>query len=362
MLRTRVTMTALGGDEIIGWVAVSGGQDDQSLWLYGWTASGWGPLMPAPLVAPSANFSRGVRFTQAGLTIALDASPYVEAFDYGDLGIVGSPANPSFDPQSAVKHIETNSDGSIVFCGFDSSPGLAAYQVSSSGFGARAADPVGSVHGDMRGIAVSPNDDWIITLSDDYSPYIHLFPWGNSTGFGTRFSGPPGWSRTSPDRFEAVAAHPDGDTATAFLAEYSASPSEYELWTWPVNASTGWGPLVQSLASPHGRLRGLAFSPDGNYIILMDYDSPWLHVYNFSKSTGIGSYVGAPAESPGDDVTDVAWNADGTVIFCSTLSSPYVCAYDWDAGFGDKYDEPFSVITISGVSKSATGIDFKAIT
>ena len=69
-----------------------------------------------------------------------------------------------------------------------SSPYITAYPWSSSGFGAKFADPTTLPAGTGYGVAFSP-DGSAITVAHSTTPFITAYPW-SSSGFGAKFANP----------------------------------------------------------------------------------------------------------------------------------------------------------------------------
>ena len=77
--------------------------------------------------------------------------------------------------------------GTTIALGHISSPYIAAYPWSASGFGTKYSNPSSLPTGTGRSVDFSV-DDGEIVVSHDTSPFVSAYPW--SAGFGTKFSNP----------------------------------------------------------------------------------------------------------------------------------------------------------------------------
>ena len=98
-----------------------------------------------------------------------------------------------------------------------------------------------------------------------------------------------------------------------------------------------------------------AISPDGNYIAFALSTSPYIAVYTWTKSGGIGTKLPDPASDPGNPVFDVAWHPDGDLLAAVTGGS--LMAYKFtSAGLGRKITAASTpTATCAGVAWSPNG-------
>jgi hypothetical protein len=135
---------------------------------------------------------------------------------------------------------------------------------------------------------------------------------------------------------------------------------------YPFNESTGWGTKYSNPATPvNAGSDGGCWHPNGNVLVLASGLSPWLNAYRWSNATGFVSKYTNPSTLPAD-AYGTAFSPSGNVVFVamggsSAVSSPYARAYRFDAGnniWGAVYSDPstgvgMNVYTVS-INKSGT--------
>lgn len=165
--------------------------------------------------------------------------------------------------------------------------------------------------------------DHYVAFATNGSPYIHVYDFNSSTGFGSKYSNPatlPGANGYS------VSWKPD---ATALV--YAAGNGEYGGYLW---SSSGFGTKKTNATTTHGVLRSTSinFNPTGTYVAVSGYAGspafsqqaaiPW------SNTTGYGTAV-YPSSGSNAWCGDASWHPSGSYIavIASNTNGTYV--YPW---------------------------------
>jgi len=223
--------------------------------------------------------------------------------------------------------------------------------------------------------------DHYVALGSSGTPYIHVYDFNSTTGFGGKYSNPA----TTPSKaVYGISWKPD---ASALV--YAAGAGEYGGYLW---SSSGFGTKKTNATTNHGSLdsNSINFNPTGTYVTVTGYAGspaysqqaaiPWSNttgygtaVYPSSGANGwsgeaswhpSGSYIGvvnqgggtyvypwtgsawgtATAMSPqvgGSVLNRIRFSPDGNSIVTGIAdTSPYIVGYEWSSGFGTKYADP----------------------
>jgi hypothetical protein len=73
-------------------------------------------------------------------------------------------------------------------------------------------------------------------------------------------------------------------------------------------------------------VRGLAFSPDDNYLAVSQGASPGIIIYKIDHALDFFTKIADPAILPPNNVWDVAWSKD-SILACGSPNSPYLAFY-----------------------------------
>jgi len=226
------------------------------------------------------------------------------------------------------------------------SPYITAYPWGdSTGFGTKFSNPStlpGSLSG--RGVDFSPTGD-AIAVAHSSSPYVTAYPWSDSTGFGTKFSNP---STLPSNTGRAVAFSPSGD---AIAVAHTSSPY-ISAYQW---SSSGFGSKFSNPSTLPSNFSNsafdVAFSPAGDAIAVAHANLDRVSAYPWSSSTGFGTKFSSPSTLPGGDGRGVAFSPAGDAIAVAHDSGSYVSAYPWSgSGFGTKFSDPASTPFFGGKS------------
>ena len=231
-----------------------------------------------------------------------------------------------------------------------------------------------------------------LAVGHQNSPFVTVYPWSSSTGFGTKFINPSPLPNTSPNSAaRGVAFTPSGNALAVFgggeLGK-NVIPYGVSVYAWTV---TGFGSKFADPPSrPNGPCLGGAFSTQGNAIILLGsasstfdnaYALGWsgsgfgarLTTFANIPSTGLGcsfSPTGnavAIAHSSGDRISAFAWTGStfgtqfaapsvlpagvnsygcafspsGNALAVAHENTPFISVYPWTVtGFGTKVADP----------------------
>ena len=125
--------------------------------------------------------------------------------------------------------------------------------------------------------------------------------------------------------------------------------------TFPLNGDRVADAFLGKFEDPASLLEGaalsVAFNPQGTYLAIGLSVSPYVAIYAFSQSTGVGVRSANPATLPTGPVRGIAWNPLGTALACAHDNSPYLSVYPIAGGtFGAKYANPATLPTAHGNS------------
>ncbi len=189
--------------------------------------------------------------------------------------------------------------------------------------GAKFAEQSPAITGSANDVTVHPDGDVVfVTIDDSFSHELAAWPWGNSTGFGTKYTSyaPPGNSGFDP---RAVRVHPDGN-AVAIVHDGGA------LAIIGFDKVTGFNmtPLIDTNLGI-GDLNSVDWHPSGTYLVASGDSTPFVRAYAWDGAT-LGSAI-TPPNLPTANVHNVAWSPDGLRIAVhqqlSTAAS--ILVYTW---------------------------------
>lgn len=181
-----------------------------------------------------------------------------------------------------------------------------------------------------------------IVVAISASPYIVVYPI-TSTGLGAKFANPTTLPAGVPN---SVDAHPDGN---AIVVAHNTSPY-VTAYVWSKN---GFGNKYSNpVTLPTASANKVKFNPSGTAVAIAHYNSPYVSVYRWSTA-GFGTKFADPSILLPDVAWDIAFSPDNTAIAIGHNSSPYVTAYQWSSsGFGSKFTNPGTLPQGAGYSVS----------
>jgi sugar lactone lactonase YvrE len=148
-------------------------------------------------------------------------------------------------------------------------------------------------------VAFSPAGD-AVAVAHYNSPWITVFPWVDGAT-GTKYANPVGLAFDDSYAY-SVAFSPDG----AFIAIVNLLYSPY-IWVYPWSPSTGFGTKVSNPATSLAGANAVAFSPDGDAIAVAEGGAgDRIAAYAWSSS-GFGARYSAPGTLPANTTYVVAF-------------------------------------------------------
>lgn len=223
--------------------------------VYSWDpVTGFGGLYTNPAV-PATGDGQGVSFSPDGSAIAVAHSvvPYISAYPWSGGGFGTRFSNPATFPTGQGTDVTFSPDGSAVALTSATTPFIFAYPWSGSGFGTKYTNPASLPVDTGSGVAFSPDGSSLaMSLSHVSSPFtgVTLYPW-SSSGFGAKYANP---STVTTGRGNDVAFSTTGfDIAVA----HDTTPF---ISVWPRVSGGGFGTKYANPATlPTGNASGVAF-------------------------------------------------------------------------------------------------------
>lgn len=220
--------------------------------------------------------------------------------------------------------------------GGQTSPYVAVYPWSTSGYGAKFSDPSSAIHNNVMGLAWSPAGN-AIAFTVFTSPYLIAYRF-SASGFGTKYTNPAVTLAGEPG---LVAFAPNG---TAIAATHQTSPC-VSAYAW---SSSGFGSKFSNPATlPSGSAgQGIAFSPDSSVLFMSTNGSPFVYAYAWSSS-GFGTKYANPSVLPADVFRGMSVHPSGAAVAGigyngGGSSTVHVSTYEWSnaTGWGARYADP----------------------
>lgn len=178
------------------------------------------------------------------------------------------------------------------------------------------------------------NNNSILAVAHDSTPYLTVYKFNDVTGFGTKYSNP---STLPPGDGKGVAFSPDNSTIALANHQYNG------VNAYPWNSSTGFGTKYTLTLNEFSY--GITFNPAGTVVASTSQSSPYINAWPWSS--GFGTKYSNPATLPTGTGLSVAFNPAGTVIAVGHSTSPYISTYAWSSGFGTKYADPSTLTSYS---------------
>jgi hypothetical protein len=177
-----------------------------------------------------------------------------------------------------------------------------------------------------------------IAYGSQTSPYIHVYSFNASSGYGSKYSNPSvGLSFYGQDL--------QFSTDKSFLVSADYSSPRVHAWKW---SSAGFGTKYSNPATlPTGIGYGASISESNNTIAVAHDTSPYISTYPFDYTNGFGTKYSDPASLPAGAGKTV--KLTNSYIFIGHETTPFVAAYPFNAssGFGTKYANPSTIANYS---------------
>jgi hypothetical protein len=282
------------------------------------------------------------------IALAHATSPFVSAYPWSSsTGFGAKYANPATLPTGQGNGVAFTPAGDAIAVAHTTTPFVTAYPWSASGFGTKYTNPATLPASAGNGVAFSPTGD-AIAVAHSSSPYVSAYPW-SASGFGTKYTNPATLPAFGGNE---VAFSPDG-SAIAIGTDLTPFVQAY-----PWSSSTGFGTKYTNPATlPTGAIYGIAFSPSGNALAVAHATTPYVTAYPWSGA-GFGTKYSNPSSLPPNTGGGVAFSPTGDAIAVAHGGTPYITAYRWSAsGFGNQYADPTTLPlgNATGVAFSPTG-------
>jgi hypothetical protein len=315
---------------------------------YPWASgSGFGTRYANPSTLPTP-YCTNVAFNYPGTAIAVthNNTPFIAAYPWSAGGFGVKYANPGTLPSAGAigRDLTFNPANTAVALCWEqgSSPYIAAYTWSSSGFGSQFSSPSTPPVSWCKGVKFNLAGNAIAVVYDSF-PFISTYSW-SASGFGTRFSNPsPGIGAGFYGAF-GVDFNPAGTAiATSYYGNVGADVRAF-------SSVSGYGTKYADPATPPqpspGYTFDVVFNPLGNSIAFQTELSPYVYAYPWSNATGFGTKYADPTNLTSGSFSGggVAFSSNGNDIALAQYNSPYISAYPWSAsGFGTKYTAPVGI-------------------
>lgn len=300
-----------------------------NIYAYPWTSAGFGTRYVSTVgIGGTMRSIAAPKNDNNFIAVTTTISSRLWLFPWNDTTGLGTAYNssgstPSPLPAAGVISVIFHPTQQVMFCAFQSSPGIRAYRYSSSGFGTSYV-PSSSTFGST--VSVHPNGDAVVVAGGSTGAFVH--PWTYAGGFGAAYAQPT--PTAVPGSITGTAFSPDGQ---AIIFGTTTAPYIH-AYAW--NSSTGFGakfadPPTGGLTEAAGRLY---FSPDGRSLIATPTAiNGTIGFYKWSAS-GFGStmYTNTPnivhTASLGQTV---AFNPAGNVIVIADSQANALRAWPWQS-------------------------------
>lgn len=269
------------------------------------------------------------------IVVSIGASPWMQAYTFQNgwgtryLGV--SPIPAGTEGFSAT--FSNYSD--LVGAATNQSPYVSIYDWNNStGFGSKYADPSSGIGSSANFFQFSPNDD-LVAVATENSPYVHVYQW--NAGWGTKYSNPSTLPANALSRVRFNAAQ-----NVIAMGGFTTSPYVH---AYPWDNTTGFGTKFTDPGTPPtGNIAGMGYSNNGNYLIYAHVNSPWFTAYD-ATTTGFGTKYANPVGISANTVgREVKFSTSDDYVFLAAQQSPRIYAYPWSSsGWGTKVTNPASV-------------------
>ena len=251
-----------------------------------WSVNGFGS---SAQIATVPNVDRNIVFHPSGSYAVMctydgySNHPFLRVVSYNSVtsnyDIVTKPSSPTGQRQT----LAFSTDGIILF--------MAGYQ----SLRAYAWDDINRVPGQLiHSIALSTSHDYyhisinsktgdVLVCADTAgSKYGVVFIYPYSNGFGTKYTNPTNWLRLVRSKFS-----PDGNSIAITFG------GTVEVYEWVTG--TGFGALLSTKTYSPLTIVNVEFSPLGDALCVIVSGSPFVYMYEYNSTTGIGNEYPRPS-------------------------------------------------------------------
>lgn len=191
-----------------------------------------------------------------------------------------------------------------------------------------AAIPSGSIS--LSSFWGKSNAKYYIGFGQSSSPWINMYRWTDTGGFGTKYANP---GTLMPSGNAPITAfHPSGS------AIYLTGGSPYlHAYGW---SDSGFGTKFTNPTGVTTTTYSVAINPAGTALVFGYFASPFVGAIRVTN-TSFGTIYSNPSSLPPNAVYSAIFSATGGAVLC-THGSPFISAYAWTdaSGFGTKYATP----------------------
>lgn len=259
------------------------------IFAYPWTGSAWGTRYAnIGSVGTSSVLDIDVNPSSTFICYA-ESKQFPTVYSWNSATGFGSRTRDAVNSVANCQANILNKAGTLAFFAMSGVPYIKVFPVTSSSIGSPLSNPASALPGGTTGLDISPTDS-VVAITTGLTPFIHAYAWSNSTGFGTKYSNPATLPSNSADD---CAFNPTG---TAIAVTYSIGGVDKGLKVYPWSDSTGFGTPYSdpSAQAPLSRNR-IKFSPDGRALLVVADNSPYVIAYNWSDVSGFGAAYSSPS-------------------------------------------------------------------
>ena len=249
-------------------------------------------------------------------------TPYVQGY-YLDRGTSQTVlANPGALPAGAGQCIAIHPSGTALVVGNTTTPFMKGWPLTAGAFGTTYNNPGSLAAAQVNAVCFSPTGDFL-AVSSGTTPFIQVWPFDAITGYGTIWANPsslPHGGATAAVG-KGIAWRPQGD----YIAMCSTSATDTYLYVVNVSRAGGTFGSVVSTASSGltASTNCVAWTPDGQYLLVGTSTTPYLFIYDFSAQT-IGTAITIGSGGVGVTVNDMVVHPSGEYVTLGLASSPYL--------------------------------------
>jgi hypothetical protein len=202
-------------------------------------------------------------------------SPYIQAFHLNNTAPTTAAANPGTLPAGAGRSVDVHPSGNYVAVAHDTSPFMSVYPFDGNAFGTKLSNPSSLPATGTVSVQFSPSGDYLAISSNFSSPYLAVYAFSDAAGTGT-------------------------------IGAKSAEPSS------PPSASVG---------ATYGS-KSLSWRPQGDFIAMGLFASPYLYVVQFNRTTGaFGNSLSVAGAGIVATINSTAWTPDGQYLVVAGVNS-----------------------------------------
>lgn len=236
--------------------------DTATIGLFLWNGTGFDSSAVETVAVAQAR-AIAISPDSATVAVALNGSPYLQAFPVSTAGFGSAYANPSTLPTGAGRGVSWHPSGGAVALGFTDAGAMPfAVWAFSAGWGSKYADPASTFVGTSLFNRFSPEGDYVFVAQqsplDDADGQFRIYGFTLGAGLGARVaaSGSPLAGPIDSDQ---------SDFSGTLVA--LGTDSQYGFITYSFNGSIGSGVTNFFPDDEFDYAYHLKFSPDGAYLV-----------------------------------------------------------------------------------------------